>query len=935
VTVTFDTSVLLGWYQSQATLAGLAARAGLGASTATAATAQAVPSAPWNSPSTQPKDSTLVSNALSGKPFIDEKAATLDVPNADADYKKLFAMNQGLSALQALATAANDPTTPSFKLAEIQQAFDRGMSELNSYVSKAKFDNFRLTEGVVATSANSTAGVTTSSDSYVTAPLVAGSADTVVPAFSGTTQFTMTVNRPQSGAVPAKTTTVSFDLSEMGATPLTMNNVTAYMNSKLSAAGVGVRVGVNQTQTQAETVTVNGSPVTISPAKTEFGFKISGLALESVTLSAPTTAPAVYVAQTAGNPDPDNNPATADGTTQQELVKLETGAGTDGVRRPDDQNYVAGRVFSQQLPDNVGPVHATAVGGDGSVYMLADATGPVNGQAIKGSQDAVLLKYDSAGQLVYTRTLGAGVSASGMALAVAADGKVAIAGAITGSLDRGDTGVDPNASDSFVTMFDNQGQELWSNRQGASGADQAQAVAFDASGNLYVAGKTQGSIGGGAAVGGWDGYLRAYDSQGDVVSTKQFGSVADDSVSGIVVNGTNVIVAGQDGGSAVVRNIDVSNPHQMTVTATRNLGGLGGGAVLGVGLDASGDVLIGGSTAANLNVGSTTIARGGALDGFAVKISADLTSTAADGVAYYGGTGADKVSAATVANGQVWLTGSTTGALPGLTTQGTTDGFVAGIDVGAGAVTYSQRFTAKDQMDAPQSIAVDASGGSALDRLGLPSGTLKYGDSTLLTSISSVRDGDQFKIQVGNSSPVTVTVSATDTLTTLADKIRNAGMFEVNVSTTSNGTSTVLQIKPQSDRQNIQLLSGPSGGDALEALGIKPGTVRNATVDKTKGVLPADKGTQIYGLHITSPLDLNNKADIKTALDSIGNAITTVRAIYADLKQAATPQNPASGAAGGTVPAYLTNRIADYTAALTRLSSADTSSGSSLASLFG
>jgi hypothetical protein len=935
VTVTFDTSVLLGWYQSQATLSGLAARAGAGGSSATAATAAAVPSAPWNSPSTQPKDPTLVSNALTGKPFIDEKSAKLDVPTADADYKKLFAMNQGLLTLQALANAANDPTTPSFKLTQIQQAFDRGMSELSSYVSKSKFDNFRLTEGAVTTSASSTAGVTTASDTYVTDPLVAGSADTAVPAFQGATQFTMTVNRPQSGAVPAKTTTVTFDLSEMGATPRTMNNVAAYMNSKLSAAAVGVRVGVNRTDTDPQTMTVNGQTVTISPSKAEYGFKISGLKSESVSLSAPTTAPAVYVAQTAGNPDPDGNASTADGATQQELVKLETGSGADGVRRPDDQNYVAGRVFSQQLPANVGAVHATATGADGSVYMLADATGPVNGQAIKGSQDAVLLKYDSAGQLVYTRTLGAGVTASGMALSVASDGKVAIAGSVTGTLDQGDAGSDPNTSDSFVTLLDNQGQELWTDRNGASGADQAQAVAFDAGGNLYVAGKTQGSIGGGTAVGGWDGYLRAYDSTGHVLSTKQFGTVGDDSVAGIVVNGSNVLVAGQDGGAAVVRNIDISNPHQMTVTATRNLGGLGGGALLGIGLDGAGNVLLGGSTAANLNIGNTTIARGGALDGFAMKLSADLTSTASDAVAYYGGAGADKVSAATVANGQVWLTGSTTGALPGLTAQGKTDGFVAGIDVGAGAVTYSQRFTAKDQMDAPESIAVDANGGSALDRLGLPTGTLKSADSTLLTSISSVRDGDQFKIQVGNSSPVTVTVSASDTLSTLADKIRSAGMFEVNVSTTSTGSSTVLQIKPVNNRNNIQLLSGPAGRDALEALGINPGMVRNATVDKTKGVLPADKGTQIYGLHITQPLDLNHKADIKTAIDSIGNAITTVRAIYADLKQAATPRNPAA-ASGGKAPAYLQNRIADYTAALARLSGGgDASSGSSLASLIG
>lgn len=101
-------------------------------------------------------------------------------------------------------------------------------------------------------------------------------------------------------------------------------------------------------------------------------------------------------------------------------------------------------------------------------------------------------------------------------------------------------------------------------------------------------------------------------------------------------------------------------------------------------------------------------------------------------------------------------------------------------------------------------------------------------------------------------------------------------------------------------------------------------------------MLPADKGKQTYGLHITSNLDLSSKADIKNAVDSITNAITTVRAIYIDLKKAAQPAS-ATAAAQGTVPAYLKNRIADYTAALQRLSagSNSSSSGSSLASLFG
>ena len=227
MTVTFDTSVLLNWYQAKA---GLAA-ASLGGGSATAGAAARVPTAPWNTAAGQPKPGTLLTSALSGKAFIDEKAAKLDVPNANADYKKLFAINQGLQTLQALANAANDSRTPAYQLTQIQAAFDRGMSELGKYVETSRFDNFRLTEGVVSTSAVSSAGVAVASDSYTTAPLASGSADTAVNAFQGTVQFSADVTNSTSGL----TTTVTFDLAEMGATPRTMTNVTSYMNSKLRA----------------------------------------------------------------------------------------------------------------------------------------------------------------------------------------------------------------------------------------------------------------------------------------------------------------------------------------------------------------------------------------------------------------------------------------------------------------------------------------------------------------------------------------------------------------------------------------------------------------------------------------------------------------------------------------------------------------------------
>ncbi len=94
------------------------------------------------------------------------------------------------------------------------------------------------------------------------------------------------------------------------------------------------------------------------------------------------------------------------------------------------------RGFTDSLPSG-STVKATATAPDGSVYVLANVTGTTSGQTLQGDQDAALFKYDSAGQLIYTRTLGSADTVNASALAVSADGsQVAIAGSVTGGRAR-------------------------------------------------------------------------------------------------------------------------------------------------------------------------------------------------------------------------------------------------------------------------------------------------------------------------------------------------------------------------------------------------------------------------------------------------------------------------------------------------------------------
>lgn len=898
MTVTLDSNLLLSALQARSGSLG----SGSVLPQSLRAAAAKIPVAPWDSKA-QPAASALVRDALSGKEFFNERSIKLSVKGADPDYAKLFAINQGLLALQALARAADAPNVLNFN--EINAAFNRGLAELSSYIENTRFSNLRLSEGAATASGTTISGVPKKSDSYTTAPIAADSADAAAAAFAGAVQFDIQVTNKLTKIAK----TVHIDLAGLGATTRSIRNVAKYINDQLVAAGSGVRVGINETKIPARTITVNGKSTTISEARSDFGLQFTGLLGEDIKFSAATTSPAIFIAQSAGDPDPDDDATTSDGVQQQELLKFEGGSAPDATAaRPGDQNWVAGRVFSQKLPEGVGAVRATATGADGSVYLLADATGTVAGQTIKGDQDVVLLKYDAAGQLAYARTLGAGSTATGFSLAVSSTGKVAVAGSVTGGL-GGDAGIDPAISDSFVTEFDANGDELWTRRQRDIGTDEAQALAFDASGRLFVAGRTQN------AFGTFDGYLRAFDSAGNVLSQRTFGSAGNDKVSGLVVNGTDVIVAGQDGSHGVLRRFDFSDPGSPILVASRDLGSLGGGVISGIGLDGAGNILIGGSAAADLNIGTTTLARGGGVDAFGARISADL-STTNDAIAYYGGSGDDQATAATVAGGQVWLTGTSNAALPGgLNPVGTQDGFIAALDVTAGNVAYANRFTAKDRFAAPQSIAVNLNGASVLDRLGLPTGSIAEDKSTLLTSSTSLRAGDQFRIRARGVT-TTITIDASETLSTLANKIRGAALSSINVS----GTSELI-LKPTSDSDSFDLLAGALGRDALAALGLRPALVRNITTNKDGKVTSADTKEPAYGLHFSGRPSLDSKADIKAAVDELDNAITAVRAAFSELRTAQLPKDPLAEARRrrGPVPAHLQARIANFQAGLDRL----------------
>ena len=917
--ISFDYSVLLSQYRS---------RYGGGASPATAVKA---PEPPWSGES---KPSELVRAALAGKPILDLRKGANPLKGAEADYGHMFALYTALDTLKAIAERADAKGLSPIERSMLQRRFDTGMGQVEQFMNGVKLDQLKLVRGDVAEKLKTGVAVKRDTAEYATGVVHRGDWSSPVAAFQGDVRFSMQVTNSAN-----VTSTLSFDLAEMGGATRTIGAVVNYLNGKLEAAGVVTRFAREQLPTEPRTVQVGGKTVTLPAAPAEWVMKLKGVLGETVSFSAPDTADAIYMARSVGKLDP-ADPA----SRSQELMKIQTdvvtGTPPAAFRQPNVAHYVNGEVFRKTLDADISAVRASATHTDGSVYMLAEVGGEVEGQPIKGERDVHLLKYDSTGNLVFSRTLGAAQEANATSIAVAADGKVAIAGSVKGDLlglGALETTLNAQGEDSFVTVFNAEGEELWSKRRGAYQDDRVTALSFADDGSLYVAGTAKSAMPGEAALGGADAWVRGYGPTVTTINpdktvktdaalkfTVQYGTTGADVPTAVGVNGTMLVVAGAESGRGVLRNYTLQATGDPTFVRSRDIGDLAGGNIATVGFGARGEVIIAGTTRNGaLHINRVNGAAGGGRDAFVAFLDDRLRTRNTDEVTYLGGAGEDTVTSAVVKNGQVWIAGSSTGAVTGLDPKlGAKDGFLARIDPETGAIGFQRRFTGKDGDVAPSSIAIGTGGASVLDRLGLPQGKIDYTGSQLVTAASSARAGDRMYVKVGNGRRISVTLEANDTLKMLATKINRAigfyGKAEVVKDSSTDpggGSRERIHISAKYARTSITVEGADESRNLLEALGLEEGMVQIIEKDR-KGNEIIPRGGKSYGLKLARDLSIDTKPHIKRTVDELNTAMNVLRTAYRELSDALNPKKPDLG---GAVPAYLQAQIKNYQDGLNRL----------------
>lgn len=150
-----------------------------------------------------------------------------------------------------------------------------------------------------------------------------------------------------------------------------------------------------------------------------------------------------------------------------------------------------------------------------------------------------------------------GTSESDIALAFASDhvGNIYVTGRTEGTFEGYKNNGD---QDIFLAKFDSQGKTLWVRQFGTPEMDEADNISVDHNGNVYIAGFSEGNLGGGKNNGEYDVFLAKYNSKGERLWIKLYGTNEYDMAVGIAVDSNNNIFVSEYMGADFVKKANAS-----------------------------------------------------------------------------------------------------------------------------------------------------------------------------------------------------------------------------------------------------------------------------------------------------------------------------------------------------------------------------------------
>ncbi len=182
-----------------------------------------------------------------------------------------------------------------------------------------------------------------------------------------------------------------------------------------------------------------------------------------------------------------------------------------------------------------------------NIYATGFASGELEGTTNSGGKDLFLSKYDTDGNIKWTKQLGSNQDEEALSI-IFDSNDIYVAGITKGTMDVPNKG----GIDAFITKYDADGNNKWTRQFGSSNDDSVKSLAINTNTkNIFMTGLTYDHFGGGTLLGNGDAFIMEYDKEGNFISFSSIGTDQLDLGKSITIDSTNnyIYVGGSTEGS--------------------------------------------------------------------------------------------------------------------------------------------------------------------------------------------------------------------------------------------------------------------------------------------------------------------------------------------------------------------------------------------------
>lgn len=161
-----------------------------------------------------------------------------------------------------------------------------------------------------------------------------------------------------------------------------------------------------------------------------------------------------------------------------------------------------------------------------ALYSTGYASGAINGESRVGASDFFIAKHDLAGNLSWIKQFGSALNDYGFSLAIDTKNTLYVGGAVQGSIDgnvyAGNLDGNTNAGgyDILLAKYDTSGQKLFVRLYGTANNDYGFSLSNGLNKNIFISGQTDGAFAGYTSKGKFDMFVMPLTTNGNCFLTK-------------------------------------------------------------------------------------------------------------------------------------------------------------------------------------------------------------------------------------------------------------------------------------------------------------------------------------------------------------------------------------------------------------------------------